>query len=58
MLDDAVSSPTYETTRIGDQPGAVTQEEWVAEFPDLIAEDIRACLAFAVDWERTLAKQT
>jgi len=28
--------------------GGMTQEELLAEFPDLTAEDIRACLAFAV----------
>ena len=35
--------------------GGMTQEEVLAEFPDLTAEDIRACLAFAVDRERKLA---
>jgi len=29
--------------------GGMTQEELLAEFPDLTAEDIRACLAFAAD---------
>jgi uncharacterized protein (DUF433 family) len=33
----------------------MTQEELLAEFPDLTAEDIRACLAFAADRERKLA---
>lgn len=33
----------------------MTQEELLAEFPDLNAEDIRACLAFAADRERRLA---
>jgi len=35
--------------------GGMTQEELLAEFPDLNAEDIRACLAFAADRERKLA---
>lgn len=30
----------------------MTQEEILAEWPDLTAEDIRACLAFAADRER------
>jgi len=34
--------------------GGMTQEEVLAEFPDLTAEDIRACLAFAADRERKL----
>jgi uncharacterized protein (DUF433 family) len=33
----------------------MTQEQILAEFPDLTAEDIRACLAFAADRERKLA---
>ena len=33
----------------------MTEEEILAEFPDLTAEDIRACLAFAADRERKLA---
>jgi uncharacterized protein (DUF433 family) len=35
--------------------GGMTQEELLIEFPDLTAEDIRACLAFAADRERKLA---
>ena len=35
--------------------GGMTTEELLAEFPDLSAEDIRACLAFAADRERRLA---
>ena len=35
--------------------GGMTQEELLAGFPDLTAEDIRACLAFAADRERKLA---
>jgi uncharacterized protein (DUF433 family) len=30
----------------------MSQEEILADFPDLKAEDIRACLAFAADTER------
>ncbi len=33
----------------------MTEEEILAEFPDLTHEDIRACLAFAADRERRLA---
>jgi len=33
--------------------GGMTQKALLAEFPDLTAEDIRACLAFAADRERT-----
>ena len=33
----------------------MSQEELLAEFPDLTTEDIRACLAFAADRERKLA---
>lgn len=32
----------------------MTTEEIVADFPDLTAEDVRACLAFAADRERRL----
>jgi uncharacterized protein (DUF433 family) len=35
--------------------GGMTEAELLAEFPDLTAEDIRACLAFAADRERKLA---
>jgi uncharacterized protein (DUF433 family) len=34
--------------------GGMTQGELLAEFPDLTADDIRACLAFAADRERRL----
>lgn len=34
--------------------GGMTEDEILAEFPDLTAEDIRACLAFAADRERKL----
>jgi len=33
----------------------MTKEEIMADFPDLTAEDIQACLAFAADRERKLA---
>jgi uncharacterized protein (DUF433 family) len=33
----------------------MTQEELLKDFPDLTAEDIRACFAFAADRERKLA---
>lgn len=32
----------------------MTQDEILDDFPDLTAEDIRACLAFAADRERRL----
>jgi len=35
--------------------GGMTQDELLAEFPDLAPDDIRACLAFAADRERRLA---
>lgn len=35
--------------------GGMTESELLAEFPDLTAEDIRACFAFAADRERRLA---
>jgi uncharacterized protein (DUF433 family) len=35
--------------------GGMTPEELLQDFPDLTAEDIRACLAFAADRERKLA---
>jgi uncharacterized protein (DUF433 family) len=35
--------------------GGMTQEQILNDFPDLTAEDIRACLAFAADRERKLA---
>jgi uncharacterized protein (DUF433 family) len=34
--------------------GGMTPEEILADFPDLTAEDIRACLAFAALRERRL----
>ncbi len=35
--------------------GGMMETEILVEFPDLTAEDIRACLAFAADRERKLA---
>ncbi|HCX30290.1 MAG TPA: hypothetical protein DHU55_11055 [Blastocatellia bacterium] len=35
--------------------GGMTEEEILADFPDLTAEDIKASLAFAADRERKLA---
>lgn len=35
--------------------GGMSEVEILAEFPDLTAEDIRACLAYAADRERKLA---
>lgn len=32
----------------------MTEKEILADFPDLVAEDIKACLAFAADRERKL----
>ena len=32
--------------------GGMSEEEILADFPDLTLEDIRACLAFAADRER------
>jgi uncharacterized protein (DUF433 family) len=32
----------------------MTTEEIIADFPDLTADDVRACLAFAADRERRL----
>lgn len=32
--------------------GGMTEAEILADFPDLTAEDIRACLAYAADRER------
>lgn len=34
--------------------GGMSQEEILADFPELTPEDIRACLAFAADRERRL----
>ena len=35
--------------------GGVTEQEILAEFPDLTKKDIKPCLAFAADRERKLA---
>ena len=34
--------------------GGMTPEEVLADFPELTADDLRACLAFAADRERRL----
>jgi uncharacterized protein (DUF433 family) len=34
--------------------GGMTSEQVLADFPELTAEDLRACLAFAADRERRL----
>lgn len=34
--------------------GGMTEDEILADFPDLTRDDIRACLAFAADRERQL----
>ena len=34
--------------------GGMSEQEILGDFPDLTAEDIRACLAFAADRERRL----
>jgi len=34
--------------------GGMSADEILADFPDLTAEDIRACLAFAADRERRM----
>ena len=34
--------------------GGMTAEQVLADFPELTAEDLRACLAFAADRERRL----
>ncbi len=34
--------------------GGMSEQEILRDFPDLTAEDIRACLAFAADRERQL----
>jgi uncharacterized protein (DUF433 family) len=34
--------------------GGMTERDILDDFPDLVADDIRACLAFAADRERKL----
>ena len=34
--------------------GGMTEQEILKDFPDLTAEDLKACLAFAADRERRL----
>ena len=38
--------------------GGMSEEEILADFPELTREDIRACLAFAANRERQLAVST
>ncbi len=38
--------------------GGMTEAQILADFPDLTAEDIRACLAFAAARERQLASSS
>lgn len=38
--------------------GGMTEAQILADFPDLRAEDIRACLAFAATRERRLASSS
>ena len=38
--------------------GGMTEVQILADFPDLTAEDIRACLAFAAARERRLASSS
>ena len=62
-LDPAVrfGKPTVRGTRItvgdvlGYLAGGVSEDELLADFPQLSREDIRACLAFAAERERRLA---
>ena len=34
--------------------GGMSESEVLDDFPDLTTDDIRACLAFAADWDRKL----
>ena len=36
--------------------GGMSEDELLHDFPDLTREDLRACLAFAADRERKLAR--
>ena len=36
----------------------MTEDEIIADFPELTSEDIRACLAFAADRERRMISQS
>ncbi len=63
VLDPAVrfGKPTVRGTRItvgdvlGYLAGGVSEDQLLADFPQLAREDIRACLAFAAERERRLA---
>lgn len=59
--DKRSGKPTIRGTRMTVQDvleylaGGMSEAEILADFPDLTAEDIRACLAYAADRERKLA---
>ncbi len=59
--DVRFGKPTVRATRItvGDVlsylAGGMSEDEVLADFPQLSREDIRACLAFAAERERRLA---
>jgi uncharacterized protein (DUF433 family) len=63
VLDPQVrfGKPTIQGTRItvGDVlsylAGGMSEDEILADFPELSREDIRACLAFAAERERRLS---
>jgi uncharacterized protein (DUF433 family) len=63
VLDPAVrlGKPTVRGTRLtagdvlGYLAGGTSEDETLADFPQLSREDIRACLAFAADRERRVA---
>ncbi len=62
VLDPEVrfEKPTVRGTRItvgdvlGYLAGGMSEDEVLADFPQLAREDIRACLAFAADRERRI----
>ena len=39
---------------LGSMASGMSEEQILADFPDLTAEDLRACLVFAADRERRL----
>lgn len=63
VLDPGIrfGKPTVRGTRItvgdvlGYLAGGMSENEILADFPQLAREDIRACLAFAAERERRLA---
>jgi uncharacterized protein (DUF433 family) len=66
VLDPEVrfGKPTVRSTRITVSDvlsylaGGMSEDEILADFPQLTREDIRACLAFAADRERRLASSS